>query len=51
MYCKKCDGVVYHDSMYKNDSFIDLACMTCGKRWFVKKGSSLGRYVLDAKKG
>ena len=50
MYCRRCEGVVYHDSMYKNETFVDLACMSCGKRWFVNKATVLGRYVLNATK-
>lgn len=49
MYCKKCGGNVYHDNMYVNDSFIDLSCLMCGKRWHVDKKSVLGKAVLDAK--
>jgi DNA-directed RNA polymerase subunit RPC12/RpoP len=50
MYCKKCGGQVYHDSMYENESFVDFACVMCGKRWFVKKSSPFVRAVVYAKK-
>jgi len=45
MHCKKCAGVVYPDTMYANETFIDLSCMMCGKRWHINKSSALGRYV------
>jgi hypothetical protein len=46
MRCKKCDGIVYIDTMYDNDGFIDTACFMCGKRWHIKKASALGRFLL-----
>lgn len=45
MNCKKCRGLVYPDTMYINESFVDLSCMMCGKRWFVNKSTPLGRYI------
>jgi len=42
MWCKKCNGQVFVDSMYQNDSFIDIACIMCGKRWHVEKKSPFG---------
>jgi DNA-directed RNA polymerase subunit RPC12/RpoP len=46
MYCKKCGGQVYHDAMYDNDSFVDISCLMCGKRWFVKKSSPFARVFI-----
>ena len=50
MYCKKCGGQVYHDAMFKNDSFVDLACLMCGKRWFVKNSSPIVRTFVYGKR-
>jgi hypothetical protein len=50
MYCRKCDGPVYHDRMYNNDSFIDLSCLMCGKRWHLKKDHVLARLILEQEK-
>lgn len=46
MWCKKCGGVAYIDKMYDNESFVDVACIMCGKRWHIKKASSFGRFLL-----
>lgn len=46
MWCKKCGGIVYVDKMYDNESFVDTACIMCGKRWHIKKASPLGRFLL-----
>lgn len=45
MRCRKCGGFVYHDSMYKSESYVDLSCLMCGKRWFIKKNNPLVRYL------
>jgi hypothetical protein len=45
MHCKKCGGLVYADTMYANETFTDLSCLMCGKRWHIKKSTPLGRYV------
>jgi hypothetical protein len=50
MYCKKCGGHVYHDSLYQNETFVDLSCLMCGKRWHIPKSSPLGQRVLNAEK-
>lgn len=42
MWCAKCGGRVFIDAMYQNDTFIDLSCIMCGKRWFIKKRSKFG---------
>lgn len=34
------------DVVYKNESFIDLACLTCGKRWHTPKRNPLAQYVM-----
>jgi len=46
MWCKKCAGVVYIDKMYDNESFLDTACLMCGKRWHIKKSSTFGRVLI-----
>jgi len=33
------------DLMYKNENFIDLSCLTCGKRWHVSKNNPLVRFL------
>jgi hypothetical protein len=45
MHCKKCGGHIYADTMYVNETFIDLSCFMCGKRWHITKRSPLGRYI------
>jgi hypothetical protein len=45
MHCKKCSGPVYVDIMYDNETFVDVACFMCGKRWHITKRSVLGRYI------
>jgi hypothetical protein len=46
---KDCGGLVFHDSMYKGESFIDLACIVCGKRWHVARKNALARLIIDGK--
>lgn len=48
MWCKRCAGRVYWDKMYDNPTYIDLACLGCGKRWFVKKDSVLARKIIES---
>lgn len=49
MYCQKCKGNVYYDSSVGDGSSIDLACLHCGKRWFVDALNPLARLVLHAR--
>jgi len=34
------------DTFYDGESFFDLSCLTCAKRWHIKKKSALGKYVI-----
>jgi hypothetical protein len=44
---RDCGGLVFHDSMYKGESFIDLACIICGRRWHVTRSNALARLITD----
>ena len=46
MNCQKCGGLVYHDTMFENESFIDLSCLMCGKRWHIRLDHVVARLVL-----
>jgi len=40
MTCKKCSGRIFVDRMFEQNLRIELFCIMCGKRWFIKKDSS-----------
>ena len=46
IHCKDCGGFVYYDSMYKGDKFLDLACLMCGRRWFIDTNDKLAVKIL-----
>lgn len=35
------------DAMFRNENFIDLSCMMCGKRWHVPKRNPLARLLMS----
>lgn len=37
---------MFHDSLFENETFIDLACLMCGRRRHVPKSNPLARLVL-----
>jgi hypothetical protein len=42
----ECGGKVLLDLMYKGETFIDLSCMTCGKRWHIPKNNALASLIM-----
>lgn len=40
---------MFFDSMFVNESFIDLSCIICGKRWHVSRANPLAKLLLDEK--
>lgn len=50
MNCRKCGGRVFVDRLYPQDKRIELACLICGKRWFLhKREGKVFTKWLDAK--
>lgn len=44
--CKKCQGRVFIDRVFSQKMRIELYCLLCGKRWFVKKdGNAFGQWL------
>ena len=43
--CDKCEGPVWHD--LESAKYYDMACLYCGKRWFVRK--DIYKKVLERK--
>jgi len=41
MTCKRCNGRVFIDRVFSQTLRIELFCVCCGKRWFVKKDGNL----------
>lgn len=33
----KCGGSVFVDRVFSHELRLDLFCLTCGKRWFIKR--------------
>lgn len=51
MTCKKCNGRVYIDRVFSQKTRIELYCLMCGKRWFVKKqGNAFGEWLEKLEK-
>ena len=48
MNCKKCQGRVFYDNTYSDNTFLELYCIMCGKRKMVSKtGSVLGKWLSE----
>lgn len=51
MTCRRCNGRVCIDRVYSQKLRIELSCLTCGKRWFVKKdGNAFGEWLNKIEK-
>ncbi len=51
MYCKKCNGRIFIDRVFSSEMRLELFCMSCGKRWMIKKeGSVFGRWLSKTEK-
>lgn len=51
MWCKKCQGRVFIDRVFSQKLRIELYCLACGKRWFVKKdGNAFGQWLNNQEK-
>jgi hypothetical protein len=37
MFCKKCAGRVFVDSVFSENNHVELFCIRCGKRWMISK--------------
>lgn len=49
MHCHKCSGRMFVDRMFNDNLHIEVFCIQCGKRKFVKRdGNTFGRW-LDKK--
>lgn len=43
---KKCGGSVFVDRVFSSPLVLDLFCLRCGKRWFIKKNKgAFGRWL------
>jgi NAD-dependent SIR2 family protein deacetylase len=52
MTCKKCNGRIYIDRVFSQKLRIEIYCLSCGKRWFVKKdGNAFGEWLNKIEKG
>lgn len=46
MFCKKCGGMVMVDRSYPQHLRSELFCITCGKRWVVKReGNAFSKWL------
>jgi hypothetical protein len=51
MWCKKCNGRVFIDRVFSQKLRIELYCISCGKRWIIKKdGNALGKWLEKVEK-
>jgi len=43
---KKCGGNVFIDRVFSHDLRLDLFCLRCGNRWFIKRDKgAFGRWL------
>jgi len=51
MFCKRCSGRVFIDRVFSQKLRVELFCMSCGKRWVVKKdGDAFGQWLVQKEK-
>jgi hypothetical protein len=43
--CKKCKGRLFVDRVYSQNLRIEVSCLMCGKRWFIKKDTRFGAWL------
>lgn len=48
MFCRACRGRVFVDRVFSQKLRYELFCMTCGKRWMIRKdGNALGQWLAE----
>jgi len=48
---KKCSGSVFVDRVFSTPLRLDLFCLRCGKRWFIKKDKgAFGPWLSEKEK-
>ena len=45
MHCKKCGGRVFVDRIYAQNLRVELSCLMCGKRWFIRRDTRFGTWI------
>jgi len=50
MQCTKCKGRMFLDQVFSDNLNLEVYCVLCGIRKFVKKSSELGQWLLANEK-
>lgn len=45
LWCKKCQGRIFLDSVFSENNHYEFFCIRCGKRPMVSKESVFGRWL------
>lgn len=51
MHCKRCGGRIFDDTRTPSGKFVELNCVSCGRRWTVHRASPLGNLIRPLKFG
>lgn len=51
LHCRKCNGRVFIDRAFSTQIRLEIYCINCGKRWFVKRDeNAFGIWLSEKEK-
>ena len=51
MFCRNCNGRVFVDRSFSTAVRLELFCLMCGRRWFVRKdGNAFGEWLAEVER-